>query len=141
MMQLTRKWSVLAPLLLSASTATFAQVDESCLKHLGGTSYDVACFDALRKEVAEDSQSTYEEIRKTIPQGNGNRDLLDAYMKAEDDAERFCRLEKETGTGWLPSPTPGHENMWDAAYAECIYDQRKQQNKRLHEILNEHIGQ
>ncbi|EIF29105.1 hypothetical protein BCh11DRAFT_04542, partial [Burkholderia sp. Ch1-1] len=36
-MQSTRKWGGLA-LLLLASTATFAKVDESCLKQLGGTS-------------------------------------------------------------------------------------------------------
>lgn len=137
-MQLTRKWAGLAPVLLLASTAAFAKIDASCLKHLGGTGYDIACFDALTKEVTADTKATYEEIRKTIPQGNENGNLLDAYMKAEDDAERFCRLEKETGTGWLPSPTPGHYNMWDSAYAECVYDQRKLQNKRLHEILNEH---
>ncbi|NIF81678.1 hypothetical protein F3J20_30660 [Paraburkholderia sp. Cy-641] len=75
---------------------------------------------------------------KSIPRGNENRDLLDADVNAEVNAERFFKLEKETGTNWLPLPTPGHCNMLHPAYAKCMRDQgadnQSQRSAGLHAV-------
>jgi hypothetical protein len=129
------RFLLIFPLLVAVSDVALGKTDPSCLKHLGGTGYDIACYDGLTKDILLDSNTTYEKIKRTIPAGNRNAKLLDEYMKSQDDSERFCALNKEAGTKWESSPTPGHYNMWDSVYAECAYEQRRIQNKRLHEIL------
>ncbi|MHB9835356.1 hypothetical protein Q8F57_010995 [Paraburkholderia terrae] len=122
---------LLLPLSVSASAGT----NPECLKHLGGTGFDVNCYGGLTTDIKADSERIYRKLADSMPQGNANRKLLDEYMSAQAAAEKFCVLEKEAGTNWMPSPSPNTYNMWDGIYAECVYETRKQQNARLRSLL------
>ncbi|MCG5075147.1 hypothetical protein [Paraburkholderia tagetis] len=115
-----------------------SKANPECLKHLGGTSYDVDCYDGLTKEVEQDSERVYEKLRNSMPVGSKFRQLLDEYMTTQTAAEKFCLLDKEAGTNWEPSPSTDSYNMWDGIYAGCIYKTRKTQNTRLHNLLKLH---
>jgi hypothetical protein len=133
-MPLTRRLGLvflLLPLSLSASASTSPE----CLKHLGGTGFDVNCYGGLTTDIKADSERIYRQLADSMPRGNANRQLLDEYMSAQTAAEKFCTFEKEAGTGWMPSPSPDTYNMWDGIYAECVYETRKQQNARLRSLL------
>lgn len=123
---------------LAASTTAAAKTSAECLKHLGGTSYDVDCYGGLSKDIVRDSERVYKHLRDSMPVDSPNRKLIGAYMQAQVEAEKFCTLEKEAGTDWQPAPSTNSYNMWDARYSACVYETRKLQNERLHGLLKSH---
>jgi len=125
-------------LLASAPVLALAKTNPECLKHLGGTSYDVDCYGGLTKDIQQDSERVYQKLRNSIPVASKFRQLLNEYMESQTTTEKFCLLDKEAGTDWEPSPSTDSYNMWDAIYAGCIYNTRKIQNARLHSLLNLH---
>jgi hypothetical protein len=125
-------------LLLLVDTPAMPETNPECLRHLGGTSYDVDCYVGLTKDIQKDSGRVYKQLQNSMPVGNKFRQLLDEYMATQTAAEKFCLLDKEAGTDWKPSPSTDSYNMWDAIYAGCIYNTRKLQNVRLHGLLKLH---
>ena len=134
-MQPTRLALLLVFTSLAASTTAAAKTSAECLKHLGGTSYDVDCYGGLTKDIVQDSGRVYKHLRNSMPTDSPNRKLIDGYMQVQAEAEKFCTLEKEAGTDWQPAPSANSYNMWDARYSACIYETRKLQNARLHNLL------
>lgn len=121
-----------------AGTSAISKTNPECLQHLGGTSYDVDCYIGLTKDIQNDSERVYKQLRDSIPVGSNFHQLLDEYMASQTAAEKFCLLDKEAGTDWEPSSSTDSYNMWDAIYAGCIYNTRKLQNIRLHSLLKLH---
>lgn len=126
-------------LMFFASVATMnmahAKTNPACLDHLGGSASDMLCYRGLTNDIVADNQATYQTLHKSIPAGNPNVKLLDDYMASENEASRFCMLDKQAGTGWKASATPNFANEWDVVYAQCVYEQRLAQNRRLHSLL------
>lgn len=124
-------------LFLVLPTCAYANNDDfECLKHLSGSSsMDTNCYDGVADAIQIENNQIFSNIKKTMPRGNRNVGLLTEYMKAEDKNLRFCKIDKEAGSGWKPSITsPTVYNMWDVVYAECVYNRRKEQNAHLKRI-------
>ncbi|TDN62570.1 hypothetical protein [Paraburkholderia sp. BL10I2N1] len=115
------------------SGAAAAKTNPDCLKHLGGGYGDAECYHGLSVDIAAENNRLYKSIRVTIPAENVHTKLLDEYMKAQDDAIKYCELQRDSGDGWKAE----HDgSMFPAIFEQCIYDARKAQNKFLKDILN-----
>ncbi|WP_144148967.1 hypothetical protein [Paraburkholderia sp. BCC1884] len=110
-----------------------ARTDPICLKHLGGGLSDADCYGGLANDVVAENKSIYNKIRKTIPGGNEHLRLLNEYMSAQDQAEKFCKLARDAEASWDPAPDG---TMYPGIYAECVFDLRKQENKFLRAMLD-----
>ncbi|RKT26455.1 hypothetical protein B0G69_2201 [Paraburkholderia sp. RAU2J] len=106
------------------------------MNHLGGGQGDVECYGALTNELVTDSKATYQKIAKTIPKGNPNSARLAAYSATQNREIQFCKLKMQAPSGWAPDSSAPLLNMYDAIYAECVYDVRKNENNFLHDVLN-----
>ncbi len=109
-----------------------AKPDQECLKHLGGGYGDALCYGNLSADLARNNKKIYENVRAKIPVANSHAKLLDAYMSAQDNALKFCELQRDAGAGWERSLDG---SMFPALYGECVYNVRKAQNKFLTDLL------
>ena len=108
-----------------------AKTDPECLKHLGGGYSDTECFSGLRTQFVADNDKLYKKIRSRIPRGNPHATTLDAYMTAQNDAVKYCTLQRDAGAGWQENP---NGTMHPALYEQCVYELRKSQNKFLNDL-------
>ncbi|NYH12886.1 hypothetical protein [Paraburkholderia bryophila] len=136
MMQAIRKFIPLFALLFLVQANASQTTDPECLNHLGGGQGDVECYGGLTNMVVADSKSTYLKIFKTIPKNNPNSTRLKAYATAQDHDTQFCKLKMQAPSGWVSDSSAPLLNMYDAVYAECVYDLRKSENKFLHDVLD-----
>lgn len=131
-MPLTSKWIVVLLALSWSCSAASAQSDIDCLKHLGGGYGDTLCYGQLSADLVKRNHDIYAKLRVKIPKGNPHAKLLDAYMVAQDNALKFCELQRDAGAGWEKSPDG---SMYPALYAGCVYAVRKAQNSFLADLL------
>ena len=131
-MPLTSKTIFLCVALAGICNVASATSTPECLKHLGGGYGDTICYGDLSANLANDNKRIYAKVRAKIPTGNPHAKLLDAYMSAQDNALKFCDLQRDAGAGWEKSPDG---SMYPALYAECVYNVRKSQNEFLADLL------
>ncbi|RKF46083.1 hypothetical protein BCY88_25735 [Paraburkholderia fungorum] len=130
-MHLTRRLFVAVVIAISSHGAS-AKTDPECLKHLGGGFSDAECFAGLRVNIVEENKLLYKKIRAKVPVGNEHAKVLDAYMAAQDNAEKFCELQRDAGAGWETNPDG---SMYTALYERCVFELRTVQNKFLMNLL------
>ncbi len=53
-------------------------------------------------------------------------------MRAQDDALKFCELQRDASARWEHQPDG---SMYPALYEQCAYEQRTVQNKFLNDLL------
>ncbi|WP_321881579.1 hypothetical protein [Paraburkholderia bannensis] len=117
---------------LMLSGFVWGKTDPECLRHLGGGYADAECYSGLRQEVEAQNQQLYTRIRGQIPAGNSHLALLDSYMRAQDEALKFCELQRDSSAKWNSDPDG---SMYPALYEQCAYEHRKIQNKFLTDLL------
>jgi hypothetical protein len=108
-----------------------ADTDAECLKHLGGGYSDTECYAGLRSKIVDENKRLYKRIRATMSPGSEYTKLLDAYMKEQDDAISFCKLQRDA-YDWAPN-SDGSLNP--AMYEQCVFELRKEQNKFRTDLL------
>jgi hypothetical protein len=114
------------------SSLACAKTDPECLKHLGGGFSDAECYSGLRQDIEAANQQIYVRIRAGMPAGNSHLALLDGYMRAQDDALKFCELQRDASARWEHQPDG---SMYPALYEQCAYEQRTVQNKFLNDLF------
>ena len=124
----------IAPLLLAlcVNTESKAWTNPECLKHLGGGFSDTECYTGLANAFKAKNKILYDDILKTIPNGDPHRKLLAEYMASQEGIVRFCALAADASASWKSNPS-GTE--YPAIKAKCVYDFRRAQNSYLNDIL------
>lgn len=115
---------------LGMSNLCHAATDPDCLKHLGGAFGDVECFNGLTVELKKENQVLANKISASIPLGNRNRNLLNAYRRYQAKGRDFCELSRQSLTNWMRERETKHPRYhdYDVAYYECVYLLMKQEN-------------
>lgn len=127
-MRVIKKNLVLCALFTGLCNWVFAATNPECLEHLGGGYSDAECFAGLRIDIVRDNKKLYDQIASKIPGGNAHKRLLDQYMAAQDNAVKFCQLQRDAGSRWETNPAG---SMYPALYQQCVYELRKEQNRFL----------
>lgn len=117
---------------LMLSGVAWSKTDPECLKHLGGGYADTECYSGLRRDIEAQNQQVSSRIRVEIPTGNAHLTLLDSYMRTQDEALKFCELQRDASAKWSSNPDG---SMYPALYEQCAFEQRKIQNKFLSDLL------
>lgn len=124
-------------ILISVSSVCHASTDPRCLKHMGGAFGDVECFNGLSNDLREENRKLREDVASTIPNGNRNKGLLDAYVGNQVKSRNYCELSRESMTNWIPegvTVNPRYHD-YDVAYYECIHTLLEQENTFLRGLL------
>jgi hypothetical protein len=132
MMPHTKKTILLCAALLGLCKVASGKSDPECLKHVGGGYGDAICYGDLSTDLVAENHRIYTKIHAKIPTGDVHAKLLDSYMSNQDDAVKFCELQRDAGAGWETNP---EGSMYPALYAGCAYDMRKAQNTFLLDLL------
>lgn len=127
----------LIALVIFANTAT-ADVNSSCIEHLGGGMSDVYCYLDLIKDNDKKSVEISKQILSTMPQDSKYRALLVDYMKHKQKEKKYCSLAKASQSSWgiydALEQKAFHVN--DVDYYACVYDLSLSQIKFLTDILS-----
>jgi len=114
-----------------------AATDPECLKHLGGAFSGVECFNGLSNDLRQENKILAKKVDATIPPGNKNRELLNAYKRDQIASRKYCELTRESLTDWKPEQhltNPRYHDS-DVVYYECVYDLLKLENQFLKNLL------
>lgn len=117
---------------LLLSHPVWSKTDAECLKHLGGGYSDAECYAGLRHDLEAANQQLYSRIRASMPAGNVHLMQLDSYMHAQDNALKFCELQRDAGVDWQSNPDG---SVYPALYEQCAYEMRTIEGKFLNDLL------
>jgi len=131
-MHLTSRYLISLASFIVLTSMAVAKTNPACLKHLGGGYGDAECYHGLSADITADNDKLYRNLRATIPLGNAHQKLLNDYMASQNDAIKYCELQRNAGAQWKAE----HDgSMFPALYEQCVYNIRKTQSTFLQDLL------
>jgi hypothetical protein len=124
--------------LYQAASAEEDVNDSNCMQQIGrGGFADFECYEGNAKQLERDNQKVAMQIRQLLPRTSSERDSLNRFMNAEDEAAKHCDLAVDLSYTWsIDSPPKTHRNMYDVMSARCRYNIRKQESDFLLDLLS-----